>query len=138
MKLHVQKKKHLYRLYKFDNKPLAENEKIIIHETLPLPMRIGHHYKKISFDIVALNVYNTTIGLLWLEKHNPTINYAGREMVFNKYIYFKSRDREETYRKPEIEKISMAAITKKYQKNPDSIYLIILTAEKNPVEFTIL
>ena len=63
MKLHVQKKKHPYRLYGFDDKSLAENEGIITYETLSLFMRIGHYYEKISFDIIASNAYNATVGL---------------------------------------------------------------------------
>ena len=138
IRIHVQKKKHLYRLYGFDDKPLAENEGIITYETLPLPMRIGHYYEEISFDIVALSVYNATVGLLWLEKYNLTIDYAEREMVFNKCTCSKPREKEETYREPEIEEISMAAMTREYRRNPDSVYLAMLTAEKSPVEFAIL
>ena len=138
MRIHVQKKKHLYRLYGFDDKPLAENEEMITHKTLPLPMRIGHHYEEISFDIVASSAYNATVGLLWLKKYNPTIDYAKREMVFNKCTCSRPKEREETYEESEIKKISMAAITRKYRENPDSVYLAMLTTEQNPVKFAIL
>ena len=136
--IHVQKKKHLYRLYGFNDKSLAENKRIIIYKTLPLLMRIGHHYEKISFDIVALNAYNATVSLFWLEKHNPIIDYIEREMVFNKYTCSKPREREETYKKPEIKEISIIAITRKYRENPDSVYLTMLTTEQSLIEFAIL
>ena len=63
MRIHVQKKRNPYRLYRFDDKPLAENEGMITYETLSLPMRIGHYYEEISFDIVASSAYNATVGL---------------------------------------------------------------------------
>ena len=63
MRIYVQKKKYPYRLYGFDDKPLTENEGMIIYKTLSLLMRIGHYYEEISFDIVALSVYNATVDL---------------------------------------------------------------------------
>jgi hypothetical protein len=38
MKLHVQRKKHPYTLYRFDDRPITDNGGKVIYETLPIPV----------------------------------------------------------------------------------------------------
>jgi hypothetical protein len=80
---HTQAKKYQYTLYKIDNQSVAENGGIIAKKITPISVDIQRHWERVNFDITRINTYDAVLGLLWLEKHNPTINYKNRIMIFN-------------------------------------------------------
>ena len=57
--------------------------------------------------------------------------------MFNECAYKKIKARD-TVGDPELKKVLMAAMTEEYDRNPDSVYLIMLAAQANLTEFTIL
>ena len=80
---------------------------------MPLTLEIGHHWEKMQFDVTKISTYDTILELSWLEVYNPTIDYIKREMVFDGCIC-KRIDIRDTIEDPELEEVSMAAITEEY------------------------
>jgi hypothetical protein len=50
----------------------------ITHETTPLELCIGKHTEKIILNIISTPHHPIIIGLLWLEAHNPIIDWRSR------------------------------------------------------------
>uniref|UniRef100_A0A8C5PED6 Gypsy retrotransposon integrase-like protein 1 n=1 Tax=Leptobrachium leishanense TaxID=445787 RepID=A0A8C5PED6_9ANUR len=56
----------------------------ITKETIPLPASIGEsHNDTIVFDIVSSPVFPAVLGLNWLRKNNPTINWINSTITFD-------------------------------------------------------
>jgi hypothetical protein len=47
----------------------------ITHERTPLELCIGKHTEKIVLNIISTPHYPIILGLLWLEVHNPIIDW---------------------------------------------------------------
>jgi hypothetical protein len=62
---------------------VAKNGGTVVKKITPISVDIQGHGKRINFDVTRTNTYDAVVGLLWLEKYNPTINYRDRTMVFN-------------------------------------------------------
>jgi hypothetical protein len=62
---------------------MAENGEKVAKKIILIVVDILSHVKKVNFNIIRISTYDAVLGLLWLEKHNPTINYRERTMVFN-------------------------------------------------------
>jgi hypothetical protein len=62
---------------------MIENGKRVAKETIPITIDILGHLKRINFDVTRISTYDAVLELLWLEKHNLTINYRNRTMTFN-------------------------------------------------------
>jgi hypothetical protein len=71
---------------------VAENGGTVIKETTLIPVDIQGYWERINFDITRTSTYDAVLGLSWLEKHNPTINYRDRIMVFDGCDYRPARD----------------------------------------------
>ena len=71
-----------------------------------------------------------------MKKHNPTINYIERKIFFDSCNYRKKDEKTKIMENPKIEEISMAAIIKYYEENPDSVFAI-LTIKKKLIVFTL-
>lgn len=54
----------------------------ITHESGNLPMVIGNHFETINFDITNLGEYDIVLGVPWLKKHDPTIEWSTGNIVF--------------------------------------------------------
>ena len=54
----------------------------ITHESGPLPMVIGDHFEIINFDVTPLGQYDIVLGVPWLRKHNPDINWQTNDLLF--------------------------------------------------------
>ncbi|OMJ14567.1 Retrotransposon-derived protein PEG10 [Smittium culicis] len=64
-----------------DGSPL--NEGPITHETIPLKIQITNdHWEETTFEILSSNHADMILGLPWLERHEPTINWAKRKILF--------------------------------------------------------
>jgi hypothetical protein len=56
----------------------------ITHESGPLPMVIGDHFEVINFDITSLGEYDVVLGVPWLRKHNPVIDWQAGHILFDR------------------------------------------------------
>jgi hypothetical protein len=66
---------------------MAENDEIIAKKITPISVDIQGHWERVNFDITRINTYDAVLRLSYLEKHNPTINYKDRIIIFNDYNY---------------------------------------------------
>jgi hypothetical protein len=62
---------------------MAENGGTVIKEITLISVDIQRHWERVNFDITRISTYDAVLGLPWLEKYNPTINYKDRIMVFD-------------------------------------------------------
>lgn len=53
-------------------------------ETLPISMLMGLHQERISFDVMPTLTYPLIIGLSWLKKHNPVVDWKRRSIIFSR------------------------------------------------------
>lgn len=66
-------------------KVVLANKKIsavISFETVPVWLFLGDHKEQISLDVMPSLSYPLIIGLPWLEKHNPVVNWRNRSLQF--------------------------------------------------------
>jgi transposase InsO family protein len=61
-----------------------EFEAIVDSETEKLPMTIQNHSENITFDVTPLGAYDIVLGIPWLRRHNPSINWKTGEFQFNR------------------------------------------------------
>jgi len=45
-------------------------------------MNFKHHLEMIQFDVVKMVRYKVILGIPWLEKHNPDIDWVVQDMTF--------------------------------------------------------
>ena len=45
-------------------------------------MRVGNHSETLTFDVVPLGKHNVVLGLPWLQRHNPTIQWTSGKVTF--------------------------------------------------------
>jgi len=63
-----------------DGKPLALGD--IMHEIVPLELMTTNHLSKIAFNVIKFVTKPIILGLSWLEKFNPQINWKTRKIDF--------------------------------------------------------
>ena len=54
----------------------------ITHEAI-IAMDIGSHREQIRFEVANLKKHEAILGMPWLKKHNPTINWDKKQISFN-------------------------------------------------------
>jgi len=64
-----------YHLSTVDGTPIEQNEGTICIETAEQQMRILEHIETIRFDIAPLGRHEIILGMPWMQKHNPTIDW---------------------------------------------------------------
>jgi hypothetical protein len=62
---------------------MAENGGIVAKKIISITVDILGHWERVNFDIIRISTYDAVLGLLWFKKHNPTINYKERTMIFD-------------------------------------------------------
>jgi hypothetical protein len=62
---------------------VAENSGIVAKEIILISVDIQGYWERVNFDITRISTYDAVLGLFWLEKHNPIINYKDRTIVFD-------------------------------------------------------
>ena len=75
------KKGHPYKLTMVNGQTA-----IVQYETDWLEMFTGHHYEKISFDIIELATQDIYLRMPWLRKHNPVVNWKTGVLSYNNCI----------------------------------------------------
>ena len=76
------KKQDSYQLNMIDGTPTIHNRGRVEEETPELELRIGPHRERIAFDITQLVGEDVVLGLPWLEKNNPDIDWTHRKVTF--------------------------------------------------------
>lgn len=65
-----------------DGKPLGG--KGLTTETGWIPMVVGDHFEMINFDVTELGQHSVILGIPWLKKHNPTIDWKINELQLDR------------------------------------------------------
>jgi Retroviral aspartyl protease len=58
-------------------------------------MKIGSHEKTLVMDVIKISDYDIILGLSWLRKHEPNIDYKKGIVIFNNYNYSPQLEIEE-------------------------------------------
>ena len=74
------KAKHPREIYLADGKPSAMGP--VTHMT-KVPMDISSHRELAVFQVANLQNYEVILGMPWLRKHNPTIDWNDKNITFN-------------------------------------------------------
>ncbi|KFY26276.1 hypothetical protein V491_01375, partial [Pseudogymnoascus sp. VKM F-3775] len=78
----MQLKSNPYPLNVIDGEPISGNNGMVTYETAPLEMVLNGHKETIQFDIVHMDNFACILGMPWLTKHNPYIDWAQKEVGF--------------------------------------------------------
>ena len=80
----TQLKNKPYPLMVVDREPISTNKGMVTHETVPLEMvMLRGHKETIQFDIVHMDNHACILGVPWLKKHNPQINWWEEKIVMS-------------------------------------------------------
>lgn len=72
----IQKKKHPYQLTVVSGDSVAEDNGWILYETKGAPMGLQEDLTWIKFDLVVMQDHEVILGMPWLKKHNPRIDWT--------------------------------------------------------------
>jgi hypothetical protein len=109
---------------------VTENGETVTEETILIPVDILGHWERINFNVIKTSTYDAVLGLPWLEKHNPTINYRERTLTFNGYGCKLIKDID-------ISEILMRAMNAYYRQDPNQIYLAMMIVKRDESSFTV-
>jgi hypothetical protein len=75
-------KKNPYPLRVANGEPMPGEDKVTL-EVRGAPIRLQHHEEKLDLDILGTAAHDVILGLPWLRKHNPHIDWAERTLRFD-------------------------------------------------------
>lgn len=81
--LPYQEKEHPYSLATVDGKPIDYEGGRVRLETAQLRMTIGGRTESVQFDITNTGKHQVVLGLPWLQKSNPKIDWATDQLWWN-------------------------------------------------------
>ena len=55
---------------------------LVCHKTQPMEIVTGHYAERIHLDIVELATQDIYLGMPWLKKHNPVVNWKTGVLTF--------------------------------------------------------
>jgi hypothetical protein len=76
----TQEKNDGYELIAVDGSSLPD----VDSETIPLPLAIQSHHEEIVLDVLDTASHDIVLGIPWLEKHNPVIDWTKRVLRFTR------------------------------------------------------
>lgn len=76
----TQEKNDGYELIAVDGSSLPD----VDSETIPLPLAIQQHHEEIVFDVLDTASHDIVLGMPWLEKHNPVIDWTTGVLRFTR------------------------------------------------------
>lgn len=76
----TKEKKEPFPLMGFDGKPLTYNNGVVSREAKELPLTMGRHSERTQFDITEAPGCDVVLGLSWLIRSNPTINWSNESI----------------------------------------------------------
>ncbi|KFY06458.1 hypothetical protein V491_08615, partial [Pseudogymnoascus sp. VKM F-3775] len=71
-----------YPLTVADGELISGNNGMVTHETVPLEMTLHGHKERIRFDIMPIGNFACILGMPWLMKHNPCVDWVQKEVGF--------------------------------------------------------
>ncbi|MGL5597604.1 MAG: hypothetical protein ACRDDA_05695, partial [Aeromonas sp.] len=75
-----QRTSNLYRIHTIQGKPLGSGR--IQYQSPPLLMRVGNlHSETVTLMILEHSTTEVVLGRLWLELHNPCIDWSTSDIV---------------------------------------------------------
>src|SRR5258706_10547607 len=77
--LPLQKKVKPQSVYVVDGEPIRSGP--ITHEC-QIPVSIGRHHETVTFQVTTLGQHPMILGLPWLKKHNPEIEWSTHQVMF--------------------------------------------------------
>jgi hypothetical protein len=60
------------------------NSRLLSHvdQQAEIWMTIGGHSEMLTFDVAPLGKHNIVLGLLWLQQHNPIVQWSSGKLTF--------------------------------------------------------
>ena len=77
--LRPRRKTNPYPLRVANGEPMPE-ESEITHEVLSVPLRMRDHEEELDLDAFGMATHDVILGLPWLRKHNPRIDWKRRQL----------------------------------------------------------
>ena len=72
-----QRRKQPYPLQVANGQPMPGEDQIT-HEVIRVPLQIQQHLEEIDLDVFEMATHDIILGLPWLRKHNPWIDWKNR------------------------------------------------------------
>ena len=117
-------KERPYQLTVVDGTHLNQDEGMVKEETLPLMSQIhGKDLGRITFDLVSIP-HKVILGILWLEKVNPSIDWNSQKITIGKEKSKKSTPKQEKTPIIEICKLSHKRMRKIQQQEPQKVLTV--------------
>ena len=67
----------------------------ISDENLPIRFKIGEHEEELTFNVIKSPKYPLILGMPWLAKHNPRVNWLDRNLSFSCNCYINNKSLNE-------------------------------------------
>ena len=117
-------RKRPYQLTVVDGTPLNQVERMVKNETLPLISQIhGKDLGRITFDLVSI-LHEVILGIPWLEKVNPSIDWNSQKITIGKEKSKKSTPKQGKTPMIEICKLSQKQMRKIQQQEPQKVLTV--------------
>ena len=71
-----------YLLTVADRELISGNNGMVTYKTVPLEMTLYRHKERIQFDIMPIGNFVCILGMPWLMKHNPYVDWVQKEVGF--------------------------------------------------------
>ena len=55
---------------------------LCVDQQVEVQMKVRNHTETLTFDVAPLGKHNIVLGLPWLQRHNPTIQWTSRKVTF--------------------------------------------------------
>ena len=117
-------KERPYQLTVVDGTPLNQDKGMVKEETQPLMSQIhGKDLGRITFDLVSIP-HEVILGIQWLEKVNPSIDWNSQKITIGKETLRKSTPKQGKTPMIKICKISQKQMRKIQQQEPQKVLTI--------------
>ena len=111
-------KERPYKLTVVDGTSLNQDERMVKVKTLPLMSQIhGNNLGRVTFDLVSIP-HKVILGIPWLEKVNPSIDWNSQKITIGKEKSKKSTPKQGKTPMIEICKLSQKQMRKIQQQEP--------------------
>jgi hypothetical protein len=80
----TKEKKEPYKLALMDGKTKRDNDGMVTKETLVFSITISEHAENTKLDITQLGNHEIILGMPWIKKHNPIIDWVKGTISFNR------------------------------------------------------
>ena len=100
--------------------------------TAPITVSIDHYQERLEFDVTDLAHYDVIIGIPWLRKHNPHIDWRMNQITMNmgnKVIVLETNHKNREKNR-QVQTLSAVEL-RQAMKGEDQLYML-LTKEANP------